>query len=333
MSPASAAAVAATGVADGIRIAEAAPGAGARTVAAYLLASGQAGQPWQARLLSDGERQVVEYRGARPADALVAKVYPDDGGARAFAALGALDAALRAHAGPVALAVPAALHYDPVRRCLLQSRVDGIPFRVLAAGPLPEAVRAMRRAGLALAQLHALRVPAAGAALRLSDHLRDLMRPHPIGLARALPHQAPRVAHLLSRFVRLQAGWAPLQAPSPIHRDLHLGQMFLCGAQVAVIDWDAFGAGDAAVDVGNLLMVLDTRTGARSAPLAEAFCSAYQDGGGRARPERVPVYRALACLRRACKHARLRRGAWQDDVHAMLAAAERHLESVPEHQP
>lgn len=305
---------------------------GTAAVAAFFAARGAALPPYTARLLEapNGERLVVEYTlaGSQPASggqpgAVIGKCYADDAGARSFRVMRALRAAL-ADAGPVPLTIPEPLWYDAQGRCLVQEKVLGQPLAEAALGP--GAAHALTLAGKALAALHGLQLPFAPPR-HLLDHVHELMRPHPLRLAEALPAWRSRIRRLLDAMVDGETRWAGAVTPVPLHRDFHLRQMFLVDGRIALIDWDLFAFGDPALDIGNFLMVLRTRFGERAAPLIEAFVDGYQRNGNGAAVERAGIYEALSYLRRACKHCRLGGDGWHDRSEEMLAAAEAVLES------
>lgn len=294
----------------------------------WLRAAGEAAQRWRVTECDNpgGECCVVEVapcgaagaRGGRTRG-VVAKAYPDDAGARAFAAMQALNAAL-ARRGGGTLRVPQAHCYDAARRCLVQESARGERFDALRGGAGFAA--ALERAGRALAELHRLPV-AAGPAQAIAEQVAELMRPHPLELAARLPRLRARIETLLARLgAAVPAGVAAV----PLHRDVHLRQLFLDGAQVWLLDWDLFGCGDPALDVGNFDLALELKEVAASerAAFLAGYAAAQPDPGVLAR---VDVYRAFKALRRACKHCRLQEHDWPAQSERMVAAAEREFAS------
>jgi aminoglycoside phosphotransferase (APT) family kinase protein len=276
----------------------------------------------QSKLLDtpNGERLVAEFsfEGTEPPDALIAKCYADDTGKHSFLVMTALTAAL-AKDPDRTLAIPAALCYDGARRCLVQQRVDGTPFHFLAG--TGQFLRALYRAGQALAELHGLEL-AVGAATRVADHLRDLINPHPLELARRIPEHRARIHSLVSVMEASETTHSGRTFLQPIHRDFHLRQLFLEGQRVWLIDWDLFARGDPALDVGNFLMYLETRLDTNHEAATYAFLDAYF---GRASSEvypRIGLYKGLSYLRRASKLCRLGQPGWAAKSAAMLARAE-----------
>jgi aminoglycoside phosphotransferase (APT) family kinase protein len=297
---------------------------GAAAVAAWLEARGMPPGAGSGRLLEppNGERLVAEYEIGQAS--VIGKGYRDDTGARTFAVMRSLRAALGgAQAGP--LTIPEPLWYDAPRRCLLQEKVSGAPLADLARGE--DCARALALAGEALAALHALALPQE-APKRLQDHLRELIRPHPLALAEAVPAWRARIEALLGALGRSEASFAGCVQPAALHRDFHLRQMFLTEGRIALIDWDLFAFGDPALDVGNFLMYLRTGLKARAQAASDAFLEGYLRRGEAGVAQRAPTYTALNYLRRACKHYRLAEAGWRERSAAMLAAAEASLEST-----
>ena len=286
---------------------------------------------WRARLLDkpNGERLVAEYAlGADGAagEVVIGKCYAGDDGARTFGVMGEVRAALAALPAKI-LALPEALWYDPMRRCLVQPRVPGVAFGELAGSADFEA--ALDLAGEALAELHdtdAVR----GEPRRLADHLRELVRPHPMVLAQAVPPLHARIERLLSGLERADATLGA-SAPSTIHRDFHLRQLFLDERRVWLIDWDLCARGDAALDAGNFLMYLEVRLGEGAQGPARAFLQGYFRRAPESRRPRIELYKGLNYLRRACKAFRLGGADWREQSELMLGRAERSLAAYEGH--
>lgn len=305
---------------------------GAQAVLDWIRSRGEAVDGCRSRLMDapGAERLVVECSfdqevGAERARSIVAKCYADDTGQRTFAIMRELAEALPALPAVPALALPAALSYDAARRCLVQQRVPGVALRELMNDATAQTCFA--RAGKALAELHRLPLPATPPKY-LRNHFGDLMRPHPMELSQAMPQHRNRILALVAEMEGLEWYWLEEIAPTPVHRDFHMRQAFCHEERVWIIDWDLFSRGDPMLDLGNFLMVLETRAGSRGGALAEAFLEGYfaqRNQGGR---KRVPLYMALNFLRRACKHYRLRTADWQQDVERMLTRAEECLSTI-----
>ncbi len=278
---------------------------------------------------SGTQRLVVECAfdadGSADARSFVAKCYADDSGAPAFDVMRKLAAALPALPQPSTLALPAALCYDAPRRCLVQQRVPGRSLRELMDDPA--AATWFARAGKALSELHRLPLPAVPPRY-LRNHLGDLMRPHPVDLAKALPRHGNRILALVAEMEGLEWYWIEEIVAAPVHRDFHMRQAYCHEDRVWVIDWDLFGRGDPMLDLGNFLMVLETRAGNRREALAEFFLEGYFARGNHAGRKRIPLYTALNFLRRACKSYRLRKADWEQEVEHMLTRAEQCLATI-----
>lgn len=305
---------------------------GVAAILDWLRARGEKASDCRPRRLDEpgAERLVVECEFADggsslPERSLVAKCYGDDSGESTCAVIQRLTFALTESVADTVLALPAALAYDARRRCLVQQRAPGRSLRDVMGDA--DAPVWFARTGRALADLHRLPLPAV-APKYLRNHFADLMRPHPVQLAEALPEYGTRILALVAEMEGLEWYWLEEIAPAPAHRDFHMRQAFCEGNKVWVIDWDLFARADPMLDVGNFLMVLETRAAERAGALSAAFLEGYfarRPPGGR---KRIPLYKAVNYLRRACKHYRLRRGDWKQDVAAMLTRAEECLAEV-----
>jgi hypothetical protein len=270
-------------------------------------------------------RRVSELR-FRPKDrrraeiCIIAKQFAGDDGAATYAAMKALEAAEAARRTDAPLTVPRALFYAPPLRTLALEPAPGRSYRELARGA--RFTDDLRLAGEALAGLHALEVPALRRTT-VEDHMAELMRPTPDGLAAALPQYAELVADVVAG---LREGERRFRAAAPmphvpIHRDFHLGQLFRDDNRVAIIDWDLVALGDPALDLGNFAVYLRTRVPHAAGRGVEAFFAGYAARGGRAPLERVALYEALTYLRLACKRVRLKPDGYAADAGRMLRLA------------
>jgi len=247
---------------------------------------------------SADDRLVARLAGA--GWSMVAKLYPDDLGRRCAAVMSGLRAVSQSP-----LELPEPFLWCDRLRVLLMSDVAGTSYRSLAveAGDNPSAREALRRAGAALARLHACAVPTeAGSARTMADHARELIRPCPTVLADRRPDLAARVLDVHAAVLAAE----PPHEVVPVHRDLHLGQLVSQpDGGVGVLDWDLCAPGDAALDLGNLLAYIDSRLGSAGRSAADALLAGYADVAGPAVPSRTAPYEALAYLRMAAKRVRL----------------------------
>ncbi len=298
-----------------------------------FMSSGAVPKPrWTCRVLSKTARarMVVEYalypgsrpQAGRPNSVLIGKFYADDRGQRAYAVMRRLARALSGTVPAPLLAVPEALFYDPERRLVIQQRVDGIPFRELLGRR--DYRKYFRLAGRAIADLHAQRVPL-GEHKRIRDHLRELARPHPLELGEKLPQYRPVIEGLLEAIGERERSWNGTVEVAPLHRDVHLGQLFYGRGRVWLVDWDLFSKGDPALDVGNFLVYLKTHVGEKARPAMDACLEGYASNSSPSVLTRVSTYEALTYLRLACKHFRLKREGWRNVVKEMLRQSEQSL--------
>jgi streptomycin 6-kinase len=162
-----------------------------------------------------------------------------------------------------------------------------------------------RTAGRATAALHAAAVPARtpvhGAARETGvlERWLALLTPHAPALAGRVTARAAPVAHAL-----LDVSAA---VPVPLHRDLHDGQILVdASGAVALLDLDTLAAGEAALDVANLLVHLELAAlqGRCTPERAAAAGTAFLDGYGEPPPsDRLVAHADAARLRLVCVHA------------------------------
>lgn len=281
---------------------------------------------WAAQILSTSAagRAVVRFD-LRPHDraplSAVVKPYVDDSGATTAAALQVLRAAARAAALPT-LHIPDVVLWEPTQRLLVMRLVEGTSYRELAGAPGASA--ALERLGRALAELHSLPVPAEwGTPRTLAEHAAELSRPHPLALAES---RRPDTARIRALFDEVLAAERHEFTPAPLHRDLHLGQLFQLdeAPRVAVLDWDHHAPGDPALDVANLLVYLETRLGpGRGAEAGDVVRHGYTQAGDRGVLDRLRPFVVLTYLRMAAKRHRLGPSGGPLTVEELLLRAER----------
>src|SRR3990172_3602814 len=282
---------------------------GVRTVAEQMVNVGISDAVCRSKVLNGeaGSRMVVQYSfyqagnpvASRPILRLIGKFYPDESGKGNYSLLQKLRKALQ-NSRPGILAVPAVLFYDSYRRLLVQQRIDGILYSDLIGRS--DAPDFFRLAGKALAELHSLDI-SAGIRKRIGDHLGELICPHPERLCDQLPEFRTQIESLV---VEIRKAEMQLEAEScPIHRDLHLQQMFYHRRCVWLIDWDLYAKGDPALDVGNFLVYLEINPNGEKASLTAAFLDGYFAERPGSILRRVPRFKALTWLRLAAKRIRL----------------------------
>lgn len=252
---------------------------------------------------------------------VVAKLYTDDSGAQAFVTQRVLAAQVGPDACP--LRIPGALHYSGASRVVVQAPAYGADVSArLRAGDADVLVDA----GRAVARLHSLRPPSPDD-LPFDELVALLMRPHPRDVGRAIPSVAARIDRVLA--VLAQSVPAPGMFRAAVHRDLHPRQMLADGRQIWIVDWDLAGAGDPALDLGNLVGWLETHLPAGlAARCRERFLFGYAEFAGAAAFARLDLYRAFTFMRLASKRFRLGDDP-QTRVLPMIALAESTLEGRP----
>lgn len=258
----------------------------------------------------------------RPAQRVIAKWYGDAMGSATFAMMQALDEQLQAREDAV-LAAPRPLFYDHASHMLVQQAAPGKPYQGLLKHPRYR--HYLREVGRALSALHRLSVAEEAPGKRVADHMKELMRPHPLVLAEAVRDQRARIEDLAAEMLRIEAAWRTSWPKAWLHRDFHVGQLFYGEGRVWVIDWDLAAYGDPALDVGNFLQNLIKYMGAQAPAAREAFIEGYLEQGDAATVDRSPLYEGLNNLRRACKAYRTQPSGWRTDVSKFLDAGEKCL--------
>ncbi len=207
----------------------------------------------------------------------------------------------------VELAVPQVVAYDEDEHVLLTSELIGVEAKQ------PDA-RHMYRCGVALRELHSIDARPLHRILdqaTISDHVAELVSPHPLVLADQAPHWRAIIEAALSRLAKLQG----VERSSVLHRDFHLRQL-LIGERVGVVDWDLAALGDPMFDVAYMLSYLDSHNLDSDGSLASQFLAGYQPTV--IDHDRIDTYRAFNLLRRACRRHRLRDNGWLEERDRML---------------
>jgi aminoglycoside phosphotransferase (APT) family kinase protein len=203
-------------------------------------------------------------------------------------------------------------------RVLVLERLGGASYTQRA--DTPDAPAALHLAGRALAELHGVVVPLGdrATARSLTDHVAELVRPHPARLAATHRGWAPLIGQTLT-YLRAAdpAGDAPVAL---LHRDLHLRQLIDVddrGEQVGIVDWDDLAAGDPMFDVAFLTTYLETHLASPGA-LTEAFLDGYATLAPRPTPQQLHPYRCFNLLRRACRRFRVQDAGWRPEMERMM---------------
>lgn len=269
---------------------------------------------------ADGAREVVVKSGP---PVLVARgVQAQRHGLLAAAAVGA-------SAGPALrrcdLAVPAVLADDGAGLVVMEQATGRRVTDLVGAGDLA----GLRRAGAALAGLHAADIPLRLPVRDLAGHFADLAQPQPDQLDGVVEAGPARLAAAL----RTDLLDAARSRPGPVrlvHRDTHGRQVLVGPSRVWLLDWDLSAAGDPALDLGNLVGTVRVRHPAELAePAVHAVLAGYAAVDSTGAVDRVAVYEAFTYLRLACKHARLHGPAAAGTVDDLLARGRRVLDAAP----
>lgn len=168
--------------------------------------------------------------------------------------------------------------------------------------PVAQLAEAGRLTGSALRALHGADVP-----LGMPGHASDAE------IATAATWMRHAAAYgILPAGVRLgldRAAAALSAATSPIvpiHRDFHEKQVLIADGRVTMLDLDTLSAGEAALDLANLIVHLDLRVALglpveRARTTAAAFVDAYAPS--RHVVARIPAHAAVTRIRLACLYA------------------------------
>lgn len=224
---------------------------------------------------------------------------------------------------------PAVLAADVEAGVVEHAELEGRSLHdLLGDARLPDAdvARAFAAAGAAVATLHGAPAPPstsahdveaeAGVVARWVGHALD-HRALPAGSRLRAGEELDRVRAMLAG-----PGRGPDAGPAAlVHRDLHDKQVLVAPAgDVGVLDLDTLAAGEAALDVANLLVHLELRALQGGCPRsrAEVAAAAFLDGY---RPDpavtaRLGAFAAATRLRLACVYAF--RPAWAGVVSALL---------------
>src|SRR5919199_3973018 len=212
------------------------------------------------------DRCTILYHLAYPADLsaerhwpdrVVAKVYKDDKGQNAYAAMRALWHSPLATSEKVSLAEP--LAYLPALKVLVQGPVreeqtlSNLLREALRSGT-PEAIATLReylrKTAVGLAALHHSGVRW-GTARAWADKLAKV-REELEQLARVVPHLADAadiLAAPLLRRLEVLARAHPADAPVPVHGSFRPAQVLLSEGRIGFIDFDAFCQAEPAMDL------------------------------------------------------------------------------------
>ena len=231
--------------------------------------------------LKPGKRATVLEQLSYPADAdtswpraVVAKTYSDTGGASTYAWMRELGQAGVSRDGVLRLAEP--LAYVAEHQTLLQGVVPGdrtLADLVVDRGEDVET--ALRSTAAGLAALHGSAVttgPPRTVAAEVATVERLLTRLEP-----SFPEQVGRDARALLASLAARGGDDLVRAV-PVHGAFRPAQVLLDGTRPGFLDFDGFGQGEPALDVGRFLAKLAEIAGAdRRGHLTRLFVEAYRE--------------------------------------------------------
>jgi Ser/Thr protein kinase RdoA (MazF antagonist) len=269
-----------------------------------------------------GQRHVLRIGVGGSGPAWFAKVYRDDTGRRAVAAAAWTTTALAAGGAVPVAARRAAGRYLAADRVAVWPAVPGSSLAAPIAASGSAAGDVVRAAGSALRQLHdapsAAELPAcpdavgqACATLRTAE-LLDVLAP-PVGVL--LRREVGRALELLATL--------PPEPATVTHGDFKSDNLLVSGSRVHLLDFDRFGRGDPAADVGNFLADLrwwSDGDGPEAAGLHRAFLDGY-GGEPPARMARARVYDGLSQLRMAARRVPIQDPDWDRRVTGAVGVA------------
>lgn len=286
---------------------------------------------WESEVLSEtpGLRLVTRYtfRGAsenRKAKNVesVGKFYADQAtGEHCYRAMDNIYQLLKKHNNSP-LAIPEPIFYSYDNQLLSLKWVGYRPYSELINNRNYK--HYLRLVGRALAYFHQLPVDY-GKVKTLQDHLDELITPHPAQVSEAIPEFTLRIRAIIHKLYKNDLTLVIPFTPAPLHRDFHLRQLFCDNNKLWVIDWDMYGLGDPALDVGNFLVYLATRIPAKADKASSAFLEGYRSLNPNLGAANINQYKAFTYLRLACKAFRLQGLGWESRVDLMLARSEHQL--------
>jgi aminoglycoside phosphotransferase (APT) family kinase protein len=274
------------------------------------------GETWRSRIVTATAEGRTVMVLERKDERIYAKHFADP-----FEAIASRNALLRLEAFRLRhLRVPRALAFDVERGVLLMTEVEG---RTLAGVEPDEACEAMRRAGAALAELHA-QDPEGLGTLNLSRQIRNGLNPAASEVAKTFPE----TAQPLDRLLKLADSLDQQETECvPLHGDYQLRQLCDDGRSMGAVDWDLLTSGDPAYDVAYFVTYLLNHAKHTSAARGiRAFLQGYDPPPQILR--RAPVYEAYNYLRRCCRRLRLRDAGWQPEARSMLNRFRASIERI-----
>jgi tRNA A-37 threonylcarbamoyl transferase component Bud32 len=217
-----------------------------------------------------------------------------------------------------AVSMPRAHTFVSDLQLLVQEEVPG--RSVKDALRLEASPRTVRQVAQGLIKLHGCDfVPPRR--FRMREHLDRLALRFPI-LERACPDLMADIDDIVRSAAEMESRHGE-EIFTVTHGDLHLGQVWVEGEQVFLIDFDALADGDPAADLGSLLVSMKAKTKKMDtgAALVDALLDEYFQHMDSSIADRVPVYEAITHLRRAGKRPSTPDARWKKKVRRMVRAA------------
>jgi hypothetical protein len=273
-----------------------------------------------------GQRHVLRVSVGSSGLRWFAKVYRDDAGRRAVDAAARVGAVFTASSGSPLRVSTAVGAYVAPERVTLWPEVIGLPLAEVILRSGPAAAGAVRVTGSALRLVHdapsAEELPPCPDAIA---HAAETLRTAQV-LDALLPAVGSRLRRAAGRALEVLSG-LPVEPPTITHGDFKCDNLVVSDAGVHVLDFDRFGRGDPAADIGKFLADLRWWTDG-DGPAAMRLHEAFLQGYGAAEPPRLArarVYDALSQLRMSARRVPIQALDWQLRVTRAVGVAEATL--------
>ena len=225
---------------------------------------------------------------------------------------------------------PQCIGHSDRHASILFQWIDGVSLAMLA-GDAPPATDAYRRAAHVLCRLHCQRTA------KLPSESLDATEQRMLSYLDDLAWISADLAGAaggLWRSIRDQLHARRPKSLVPIHGDLHLDQLQVCGSKVHLLDFDRARMADPAEDLGALqadLIRRQTATridGASQDLLFDAFLAEYAAVSGNVDLRQVRLHAAARLLQAAVEPFRHRHPAWFTESRRLLDSAQLLLKST-----
>jgi len=252
------------------------------------------------------ERALLRYSLAR--GAIYAKTFCDDAGAalpRRFAHFAQADA----------FVVAEPLGYDAATRTFWQRGIDTQPLTQVI--DTAHCAAWMDAAAQALASLHA--ADALPAPARSIADLIESSRRRVVKIEKVFPEFGVDARATLAQIIE----HAPRSAPQTLlHGDFHLEQLHVCGARLALFDFDEFARGDPLEDVASFVVKCTLADSRLAREVGDALVASYASHAPQwFEAGRLDWHLAVQWLHKASRAFVWQRPGWRAQAEQMLAAA------------